>query len=332
MYCRKIYIFFIICFTVFEINAQSVGGTVSGIATRCAGDNSGAISLNGSQGNILKWQSSINGGATWININNTGYYLWYNGLLVSTCFRAIVQDTGYPPDSSAIGCVTIYPQSAGGTISGGGTFCVVTGSGSGTLTLTGYTGNVLFWQHSINGGLSWDTIANISTTLPFTNITHNTQYTAAVHNGPSSSISSTDTIACPTDTSTHAYFIFDSITVAGLITSSDTACYGVNGKTLNSTGKVGNILNWLASIDNGSTWSVITNTSASQIYTNLTQPTWYAAVVKNGACTTDTSAHATITVVTPGPVGAGSNVTITKGQSTVLDGTGNGSPFWTPPN
>ena len=327
---QKTSLFFIICFTVFKINAQSVGGTVSGTATRCAGGNSGAISLNGSHGSILNWESSTDGGATWTNINNTGYYLWYNGLLVSTCFRAIVQDAGYPPDSSSVGCITIYPQSIGGTVSGAGTFCIVPGSGSGTLTLTGATGAVLFWQHSIDGGISWDTIANTSATLPFTNITHNTIYTAVVRSGPASSITSTDTIACPTDTSTQASFIFDSVTVAGIVTSNDTACYGVNGNTLNLTGSIGSILNWLSSIDNGSTWSAIINSNTSQIYSNLTQTTWYSAIVQNGACATDTSAYAIITVVAPSPMSAGSDVTITQGQSTVLNGTGIGSPVWTP--
>jgi gliding motility-associated-like protein len=317
---KKQLLFFIICFTVFKINAQSVGGTTSGASTACAGVNAGFITLGGYTGTILYWLVSTNGGTTWTTISNSTPAQSYNGLLVSTCYRAIVKNGAFPADSSTVSCVTIFATSVGGTISGGGTFCISPGSGSGTLTLTGNTGNVLYWQHSTNGGASWDTIANTTTTLLYTNITHNTLYTAVVQNTPS----------CLSDTSTQASFAFDSVTVAGTISSSDTVCYGINGKTLSLTGNVGNVLNWLSTTDNGTSLSPITNTTDSQVYTNLTQTTWYATVVRNGACHTDTSAYAKIIVVHANPVSAGSDITIAKGQSAVLNGVGNGTPVWTP--
>lgn len=317
---KKQLLFFIICLSVFKINAQSVGGVTSGASTACAGGNAGFITLSGYTGTILYWKSSTDGGATWSTIINTTPAQSYNGLLVTTCYRVVVKAGAFPTDSSTISCVTIFPPSVGGSVSGGGTFCAVPGSGSGTLTLSGITGNVLYWQHSTDGGITGDTIANTTTSLPYTNITQSTVYWAVVRNGT----------GCAMDSSTKASFVIDPATVPGTVLSSATACYGINGSTLNLTGKTGNILNWLFSSDNGNTWSSIANTTGSQTYSNLVQTTLYAAVVKNGTCNSDTSSIATITVVTPGPVSAGSDVIIAKGQSTVLHGTGTGTPLWSP--
>jgi gliding motility-associated-like protein len=327
---KKHLLFFIICLTVFKISAQSVGGTTSPAVTRCAPSGGGFINLTGYTGTILRWESSTDAGTTWTNTNTSAIFYSYGGLLVSTCYRAIIQDGGNPPDSSSVTCITINTPSVGGTITGGGTYCVLPGSGTGTLTLTGITGNVLYWKHSTNGGIAWDTIANTTTSLIYPNITHNTLYVAIVRNGPASSAHGTDTLACPTDTSTRASFIFDSLTVAGTISSSDTACYGLNGKTLNLTGNVGSVLNWLSSTDDGSTWSPITNTTSSKTYSNLIQTTWYTAIVQNGTCSADTSVYAKIIVVQPSPVSAGNDITILKGQSTILNGVGNGTPIWSP--
>jgi hypothetical protein len=39
-----------------------------------------------------------------------------------------------------------------------------TGANSGTLTLSGYTGNIIRWESSINGGATWTPISNTTTT------------------------------------------------------------------------------------------------------------------------------------------------------------------------
>ncbi len=321
---KKSLLFFTICFTIFKINAQSVGGITGPAAAGCANATAGFITLAGYTGSILNWQFSTDGGTTWTDNSNSQSFQGYNGLLVSTCYRAMVQDGAFPPDSSTVTCITIYAPSVAGTLSGGGTFCVNPGSGSDTLKLAGNTGDVLYWQHSTDGGIVWDTIANTTTSLIYTNITTNSLYVAIVRDGPAGST------ACPTDTSTQASFVFDSITVAGSVLTSDTVCYGINGKTLNLSGNVGGVLNWLSSTDNSSTWNTITNTTASQAYTNLVQSTWYAAIVQNGTCSSDTSAFAKITVVLPSPVSAGSDIGILIGHSTTLNGTGNGTPVWSP--
>ncbi|MDP1744535.1 MAG: gliding motility-associated C-terminal domain-containing protein, partial [Bacteroidota bacterium] len=299
-------------------NAQSVGGTTSGGAIYCANDNAGFVNLDFYNGTITSWLSSIDSGQTWQPTGSccfSGYS--YDSLLVSTCFCAVVKDGSFPPDTSTMSCIQIYPPSIGGTISGGGVFCISPGTGAGTLTLTGYSGNILFWQDSISGG-SWNTISNTTPTLIHSNLTQNTFYRAMVQNGST----------CPSDTSAFASFTYDSLSVAGTIASSDTLCPGINGGNLSLTGNVGGVLNWLMSQDNIN-WTPISNTTALQPYDSLLQTTWYKAVTQNGNCPTDTSASVELTIV-PNLVSAGNDTTIFLGQSIQLNGTGNGTALWSP--
>ncbi|MCE9539392.1 MAG: gliding motility-associated C-terminal domain-containing protein [Bacteroidetes bacterium] len=311
---------FIVWFSVFNANAQSVGGTTSGAAIYCANDNSGFVNLDAGTytGSIIRWEFSEDGGNTWNTIFNIISSHSYDGLLVSTCFRAIVKDGTFPEAASTMSCIDIYPPSEGGTITGGGIFCIVPGTGAGTLTLTGYSGSILFWQDSIAGAPSWTTIADTNFTLNHANLTQNTFYRAVVRNGST----------CPSDTSAFASFTFDSLSVAGTIASSDTLCPGINGGNLSLTGNVGGVFNWLSSTDNIN-WLPISNTTALQPYDSLLQTTWYKAVTQNGNCPTDTSTSVELTII-PNLVSAGNDTTIFLGQTIQLNGTGNGTALWSP--
>ncbi|MGQ0829000.1 MAG: gliding motility-associated C-terminal domain-containing protein [Bacteroidota bacterium] len=312
------FLFFIIAsFAVLKAQAQSVPISASGANTYCAVASPGFIGLSRNDSVVLHWESSTNGGATWTNIGNPTFSQSYLNLTQTTCYRAIVQNRAFTPDSSAMACITIDAPSAGGTVTGGGVFCG--GSGPGTLNLSGNTGNVLYWQYSINGGSSWVTVANTTTTLNHSNITQNTIYWAVVQNGS----------VCPRDTSSQVSILVDPLTVAGNISSSDTVCYAVNGGTLTLTGNVGNVLSWAYSINNIN-WFPIANTTTSQSYSGLVQTTWYTAVVKSGICAADTATGVNIKVWPLNPVNAGNDTIITQGQSFTLTGSANGTPVWSP--
>jgi hypothetical protein len=57
---------------------------------------------------------------------------------------------------------------------------------SGTLYLSGYTGNVVRWEYTTTGGANWVTIANTATTYNYVNITVSTIFRAVVQNGGAS--------------------------------------------------------------------------------------------------------------------------------------------------
>lgn len=277
-------LFFLFVFSFSKINGQSIGGTTTGAMTFCSTTNSGFVSVSGYTGTILNWQSSTDGGATWNPIANTTANQTYFNLAQTTCYQAVVQNGVFPPDTSTTVCITIYPASVGGTISGGGTYCA--GSGPGTLTLSGYTGNILYWQYSTNGGATWTTIANTTPTENYLNITTNTLYWAVVQNGA----------MCPSDTSTQISFTINPATVAGSIGGAASVCASGNAGILNLTGYTGTILGWAYSTTSGASWVPISNTTAAQSYFGLSTTTWYHAIVQSAGCSADSTTTAIITV------------------------------------
>jgi gliding motility-associated-like protein len=306
-------------FSIQGMLAQSVGGTTSGAASYCSSSNSGFISVSGYTGSILFWESSVNGGP-WTNIGNVTPNQSYVNLTQNTCYRAVVKNGTFPADTSTASCITIYAPTVSGTISAGGTFCG--GTGPGSLTISGNTGNVLYWLYSTDGGITWSNIANTTTTLTYTNITANTIYEAVVQN----------TTFCATDTTSQSSFTIDPVSSAGIIISSanDSVCTGNNGGTLTLGSSTGQVTGWLSSTNGGVTWSPITNTTSSQSFSNLSQSTLYEAIVQSGICPADTSNSISVTVVALPLANAGPDSTITSGQSITLSGSGTGIPSWIP--
>lgn len=298
--------------------AQSVGGSTSGSTYFCIPTNSGFVSLSGFSGTIQHWESSINNGLNWTLISNPTTTQNYSNLSQTTWFRAIVKNGAFPPDTSTISIITIHTAAFGGNISGGGSFCV--SAPSGTLSLSNQVGQVLFWEYSVNGGALWTTITNTLSTLPYLPVTQNTIYRAIVQN----------VSVCPKDTSDEVSFIISQPTVAGFLQQNDTACYANNLDTLNLSGQTGNVTDWIYSTNLGASWNLIGNTQSAYTYSNITQTTLYRVLVKNGACPEDTTLPVKIVVVNANVASAGLDKTITRYESVQLNGSGNGTPEWTP--
>jgi gliding motility-associated-like protein len=314
----NIFLFIFLCFAAAQADAQSVGGSASGAATYCSFSNSGFISLTGFTGSVLNWEFSTNAGASWNSIPNTTSNESYFNLSQSTCYRAIVQNGAFPPDTSTIACITVFEPSAGGTISGGGTFCGNPGSGS--LALSGNIGNPLYWAFSTDNGLTWTSITDTTSILGYSSITQNTIYQAVVQNGAS----------CPSDTSSQAAFTINPVSSAGVISGNDTVCSSINSGMISLSGYAGTISGWMYSADLGISWTSIANATDTLSYLNLSQATLYEAVVQNGSCPADTSTFVLINIFAPPAVSAGNDTTISPGQSLVLNGSGAGSASWSP--
>jgi len=76
-------------------------------------------------------------------------------------YCVISGECGTPVTSLISGAFVVNPASVGGSISG--TSSIVFGSSTGTLTLSGYAGNILGWEKKLNSG-SWVSIANTNAT------------------------------------------------------------------------------------------------------------------------------------------------------------------------
>jgi gliding motility-associated-like protein len=313
-------LFVFLCSITNKVSAQSIGGVTTGAQTYCDTLNSGFVSVSSYVGIVTTWLYSTDGGVNWTSNGNTFTTQSYFNLKQSTCFKVVIKNGAFPPDTSSVACITIYLPTFGGTILGGGSFCG--SSGSGTLYLTGNIGNVLKWQFSTTGGSTWTTITNTTTTLSYSNITQNTLYWAIVQNST----------FCLQDTSSQVGFTINPLTVAGSINSinTTTVCYYANSSTINLSGNVGSILNWISSTNNGTFWNSISNTTNTLITSGLTQTTLFGAIVQSANCDIDTTNYLKITVLVQNTVNAGPDVVLSQGQSITLNGLGSGTPLWLP--
>lgn len=286
-----------------NVGAGSTGGTISSSATVCSGSNSGTLTLSGETGSIIQWEYSTDGGVTWNIIANTTNTENYLNLTQTTAYRVLVQNGGCPTAYSSIATITVNPVSVGGTVSGSDTVC--SGSNSGSLTVSGYTGTIIGWESS-NDSIIWTATGNTTATQTYTNLTDTTYYRVIVQSG-----------VCPSDTSIVDSIIVDPVTVGGTISpATDTVCSGANSGILTIVGGVGGVLQWEYSTDGGVTWITIINTTATQAYNNLTTPTIYRALLQSGVCSQQYSAQTVISIDAQ-PVGGTlySDVTVCGGSN-----------------
>lgn len=302
----------------FVVSPLTVAGTISGVTTVCAAGNNATLTLAGYTGTITGWELSVDNGVSWAPVADTTDTLSYFNLTQSTLYRVIVQSGICSADTTPVFVINVSPATIAGTISGGGVYCGVPATG--IITLSGYTGNIIGWLSSTDNGSSWNSISNTSDTENYSNLSSTTWYSVIIQSG-----------ACAADTSAVEIVSVAPQTIAGTIAGSGIACSGNNQDTLTLSGNVGNVTGWLSSTDNGTSWNAIANTTTSQIYTGLTQTTWYEAIIQSGACTIDTALPVVITIVSIPTVNAGSDVSINQGESIVLNGSGTGTPLWTPP-
>lgn len=265
------------------VNPVSVGGTVSTSDTVCASGNAGSLTLAGHTGNVTRWESSIDGGATWTNIVNTTTTQAYTNLLTTTLYRVRVTSGVCSATYSDTATITVDAVTAGGTLTSNATLC--SGANAGTLNLAGSVGSVVNWESSIDNGTTWSNIANVTTSENYLNLSSSTLYRVNVQSG-----------VCTAKYSDTVSLTVDSVSLGGTLSSPATVCAGVNGGTLSLSGERGTILNWESSIDGGTTWSNIVNTTANNNYTNLNITTLYRTQVQNGVCGSAYSDTLTITV------------------------------------
>jgi gliding motility-associated-like protein len=179
--------------------------------------------------------------------------------------------------------VTVFPTSSGGSVSGTTTVC--SGTNSTILTLSGYTGSIQNWESSTVNDFSSNviTINNLSTTYTATNLIAQLYFRAVVQSG---------TLAY----SSPAFIDVVAQSNGGNLSSSTAICLGQNSGSLSVSGYTGTIIRWEQSINNGSVWSTISNTTSSYNPGNLNVTTKYRVVIQNGVCPAVTSTVATVTV------------------------------------
>lgn len=297
-----------------NISPKAVGGAVSGTQTVCYGSNTGVLSLSGHTGNVVRWDSAASPSGPWKAIANTNLNQTYSNLVTTTYFRAIVGNGNCSIDSSSVATITVTPPSQGGSVSGATRVCA--GSNAGTVIVSGYVGNIIKWEYSLNGNL-WNNIVNKGRTQSYTNLSQTTYYRAVVQNGN-----------CNIAYSDPAKITVDQTTVGGSVSGTTTVCPEGNAGYVVLNGNVGDIMRWEMTSPGSSLWTSISNTNDSLAYKDLTNSIVYRAVVQNGACNVEVSGSATITVLTKSNAGTISGSTEVcetgnSGQLTLKNITGN---------
>lgn len=292
-------------------------GNLSGPTTVCDGANLDSLFLTGYNGIVNRWDYSNDGGANWTNIANTLDTLQFTNLTAQTDYRVIL-DSPYgfcASDTTSIYTVYIDPASIGGTLNSNQNIC--SNGNNGVLDVTGYTGDIIDWQFSIDGGVNWNTLNLTNDSLIYSDVFTTTQYQVTIQSGVCSSV-----------LSSMAELTVIAGSNAGDIIGEDTVCNALADSLLSASAYYGNIQSWIYSLDSGATWINTGDNSASFSYASLLGFTIFGVVVQEPTCLTDTAFHPII--VLPTSVSGGPNVTIIEGDSIQLQGSGGVSYYWTP--
>jgi Fungalysin metallopeptidase (M36) len=159
----------------------TVGGSVSSSVTVCAVSNGGTLTLSGSVGSVLRWESSNDNFVTKSDIANTTFSQAYSNLTGTTQYRAVLQSQNCAIVNSSVAVITVDSASLGGTVNSSVSVCA--NANAGTLNLIGRRGSILRWELSTDNFVTNTAIANITTSQAFLNLTQSTRYRAVVKNG-----------------------------------------------------------------------------------------------------------------------------------------------------
>ena len=287
---------------VITVSPTSVGGSIAGSTTVCAGTNSMTLTLSGHTGDITKWQSSTvsDFSSDIIDIANTTTTLTVTNLTTTTYFRVVVTSGACSSITTSSVPITVSPQVIIKTITGASDVCY--GTNTRTLTLTAGTVGTIQWQSALINSLTnesyWTNVGppiaptsavNAANTFTATDLTQNTWYRVKLTSGP-----------CASANTFMVRVVVNPTSVAGtLSTSASEVCSGLSA-TLTLSGSLG-IIKWYKSVNYGSlgasaTWTVASGTSGTLSTGALTATTWYKVDVTSGVCSVATSNIVVVTV------------------------------------
>lgn len=74
------------------VSELTVAGITAPNAAVCRGKNDGTIYLSGQLGQVVRWEASINNGASWTPVQSSLAFLHYKDLTITTWYRALVKN------------------------------------------------------------------------------------------------------------------------------------------------------------------------------------------------------------------------------------------------
>ena len=244
-------------------------------------------------GSVIRWEYSFDNFLTNpVPINNTTTTLTTT-ISQTNYYRAVVSNSGCANLVTSSTKITLNETSGGTLFPATLTFCQ---NSFVDLILNNYTGSIVKWQVSTSSTFAND-ITDISVTTPTLSYqitgTGNTYYFRAVLSNCGSTYYSIRATATK-NTGTPP--------VGGSV-SDLSFCGGSNSGTLQLTSNTGTVSKWQRSVDGGTQWVDISNTTTSISFTGISSTTKYRAVITNGgSCGTAFSSVGTV-YVNQAPVG-----------------------------
>lgn len=288
---------------VITVNTPTIPGTTGTTDPTlvCAAANTGTITLTGNNGSVLKWQSSIDGGTTWVDIANTTNSLTYTNITVSTQYRAVVKNGGCTTEFSTATAITVTPATTIAQAGPDQQLCATT-----TVTLAGgpalQTGETGIWTRTAGPAT-----VNISTpTDPNTTVT-------GLVPGQNYTFTWTITGNSPCGPTHDDVVITDYLPLTNSISSTSTeVCYNQVIAITGSTPTGGNgtySYVWEVSTDGGTNWNVIPGQTGKDLSYQLQTTSSFRRTVTSTICPLVSNI---IAVIAQQPI---TNNTIAAGQS-----------------
>lgn len=268
-------------------------GTLTGANTVCAGNPSGILTLGGSGGTVVRWESAPTiAFAAITTIANATNTLNPGTLAATTCYRVVVNTGACAEALSNVVCAAVDPCTNSSVNSVNPTtvdLCspqrvTITGLSTTFLSAT----NVFLSTDPTNlvGGipmLNLNAVSNTEMSFDVEPTTPAGTYHIFVEGGGTQ-------VAPPSAFPASIQFdVTGSAFVAGTVTPANlTVCAGANAGILTLTGYTGPVIRWEASPDNFATPANITaiaNATDTELFNNLTDEVWYRAVVGDPTCT-----------------------------------------------
>ncbi len=185
-----------------------VGSITASNPNVCKNDNV-TITLGSFTGVIQKWQYNSNpiSDNIWVDTAVTAGSITFNNIQDTFAVRVIVQSAGLADGclstaTSAPLTVNVAPPTNSGTTGPNATVCKNLNSGS--ITLTGFVGNIVRWEFSTNNGTTWTPIVTTASSIAYNNISTTTWYRAIVQSGACLGSPSTTTVITVIDPVTTA--------------------------------------------------------------------------------------------------------------------------------
>ncbi len=150
-----------------NVDEQSIGGFITPSSTSvCVSGNSGTLSITGSGylGAIQRWESSINGGASWTSIPNTSETLSFSNLPQSTSYRVAIKNGVCTEVFSGISEITVDPVPIGGKLLFNNNERIYltcespSASSLSPISISEHSGTIVAWKYRKSTAGSWTTI------------------------------------------------------------------------------------------------------------------------------------------------------------------------------